>query len=214
MAELKTALLQQDVQNPPQALRVQGVKPLLRGIPDVVATIVAVPAAAILMASARAEATLAAVVYGLALTFMFAVSATYHTPYWPVAVRKWMRRLDHSTIYVFIAGTYTPMCLMVLPPETGRPLLAVVWAIGIAGVLQSVLWPQAPRVLATLFYVGFGWLIVPFVPPTDRRFGRSPLRRPGDRGSTLFHWGRGVRPALAQPLAPIFWLPRGVFIFL
>jgi hemolysin III len=74
-----------------------------------------------------------------------------------------MRRLDHAAIFMLIAGTYTPFCLL-LPPATGRPLLALVWAGAGAGMLLSVLWPLAPKWLMALLTVALGWAVVPTFP--------------------------------------------------
>jgi hemolysin III len=105
----------------PTTIRASGVKPALRGVPDVIATVIAVPAAALLIAYALPGlARVSAVIYGIGLVLLFATSATYHTPMWPMPVRRVLRRLDHSAIYVLIAGCYTPPCLLILPaPKRG-----------------------------------------------------------------------------------------------
>lgn len=140
-----------------------GVKPRLRGIPDVVACVFAVPGAFLLTQHARAGSpSVAALVYGICLVMLFGVSATYHTFMWPMRVRMVLRRIDHTMVYVLIAGSYTPFCLTVLPAERGHLLLATVWGITAAGAVKSFVWPQAPRALNTLIYTGMGWLIVPF----------------------------------------------------
>ncbi|MEZ4271951.1 MAG: hemolysin III family protein [Myxococcota bacterium] len=145
-------------------IRVQGVKPLLRGVADVLAVIVAVPAVAFLIAHAQARATLSAAIYGASVFLLFATSAIYHVPMWPKHIRRWLQRLDHSAIYVLIAGTYTPFCLLALEPQLGHILLGVVWTIAGLGLLKSFFWTHAPRFITTIIYVGFGWLMVPFVP--------------------------------------------------
>lgn len=147
------------------SVRAQGVKPSLRGVPDVIATIIAVPAAALLMVFAQPGlATLSAVIYTICLVTLFATSATYHTPMWPVGIRKWWRALDHSAIYLFIAGSYTPACLLMLESGTGHTILTIIWSIAALGLAKSFLWPRAPRVLSTVVYLAMGWLIVPFLP--------------------------------------------------
>ncbi|MGV7852670.1 hemolysin III family protein, partial [Mycobacterium kansasii] len=81
------------------------------------------------------HATLA---YALAIVAMFAVSATYHRVYWNSAItRNWMRRLDHSMIFVLIAGTYTPLARLAMPRSTGHVVLAVVWGGALAGIALS-----------------------------------------------------------------------------
>src|SRR5690606_1403828 len=71
------------------------------------------------------------------------------------------RRADHSAIYVLIAGTYTPACLMAMP-ESGTTLLPVVWAFAALGLIKTFVWPYAPRWLNTTIYLAFGWMIAPF----------------------------------------------------
>ncbi len=139
------------------------VKPRLRGIPDVFALFLFVPAATVLMTQARpGVATVAAAIYGLTLIFLFAVSAAYHTPHWPVHLRGLWRRLDHSAIYVLLIGCYTPVCLLALPQPQGRNFLGIVVTVSVLGILKSVLWPTSPRALNTLLYVVAGCLILPY----------------------------------------------------
>lgn len=138
-------------------------KPLMRGLPDVAATVIAVPAAASMTARAASEVSrIAAAVYCVSLVLLFAVSATYHTPWWPIDTRKIWRRVDHATIFVLIAGTYTPISLLILKPADAAVLLTVVWVAAFAGVLKSFFWPTAPRWLNTSVYLAIGWAIAPF----------------------------------------------------
>lgn len=104
------------------------------------------------------HATLA---YAVAIVAMFAVSATYHRVYWQsVTARSWMRRLDHSMIFVFIAGTYTPFARLEMPRATGHVVLAVVWGGALAGIALSLFWPSAPRWVAVTLYLLLGWVAV------------------------------------------------------
>ena len=102
--------------------------------------------------------TLGAVVFGCSALLMFGASALYHLA--PGSRRSGAyRRLDHSMIYVFIAGTYTPVCLIALwNTSLGATLLAAVWALAAAGVAQKVLWMRAPRGVSTAIYLGLGWI--------------------------------------------------------
>jgi hemolysin III len=88
---------------------------------------------------------------------MLGVSAGYHRGPWTPAVRRWWQRADHAAIFVFIAGTYTPLGAMAMPASEGRPLLAVVWTGAILGVLRAMLWPRAPRWVVAGMYVAVGW---------------------------------------------------------
>jgi hemolysin III len=104
------------------------------------------------------HATLA---YTIAIVAMFAVSATYHRIDWGSAVaRAWMRRLDHSMIYVFIAGTYTPFARLDMPRPTGHVVLAIVWGGAIAGIALTLFRPGAPRWLSVALYLMLGWVAV------------------------------------------------------
>jgi hemolysin III len=150
-------------------------KPLLRGVSHEIATGLALAAwivLALLAPSARGR--LAANVYGASLFCLFAVSALYHRPSWPPRARLVMRRLDHSAIFLLIAGTYTPFCLL-LPPSSGEPLLAVVWGGAVAGVLQSVLWVRAPKALVAALYVLLGWVVVPVLPALRATLGSGAI---------------------------------------
>jgi hemolysin III len=141
-----------------------GPKPLLRGVSHQIAAAFAVAGwIALVNTSTGLRGAMAAAVYGFALTAQFAISALYHRPKWSERPRMVMRRLDHAAIFLLIAGTYTPFCMLV-PPETGRPLLWVVWSGALAGMVLSVLWPKAPKWLMAILTVGLGWAIVPTFP--------------------------------------------------
>jgi hemolysin III len=113
------------------------------------------------LTSTRAgHATLA---YTLAIVAMFGVSATYHRVSWgSTAARSWMRRLDHSMIFVFIAGTYTPFARLDMPASTGHQVLAIVWGGALAGVALTLFWPDAPRWLGVALYLLLGWVAVSY----------------------------------------------------
>ncbi|WP_236983997.1 MULTISPECIES: PAQR family membrane homeostasis protein TrhA [Mycobacterium] len=104
------------------------------------------------------HATLA---YTLAIVAMFAVSAIYHRVYWQSATaRGWMRRLDHSMIFVFIAGTYTPFARLEMPRTTGHVVLGIVWGGALVGIALSLFWPTAPRWVGVALYLLLGWVAV------------------------------------------------------
>ncbi len=150
-------------------------KPLLRGVSHEIAAFVALAAWIALAAiapSARGRA--AANVYGASLFALFLVSALYHRPNWAPRARAWMRRLDHSAIFLLVAGTYTPVCLL-LPPRTGGPLLAVVWGGAAGGIVQSVLWVHAPKPLVAAVYVALGWAVLPVLPAIRTLLGPEAL---------------------------------------
>lgn len=141
------------------------VKPRLRGVSHLVALCLAPIAGWILVTRAPAgQATLAAAIYVASLVGMFAVSSLYHRPTWSPGRRRWMRRLDHAWIFILIAGSYTPFCLLAIGGDDGRRLLVIVWAVAALGVLGKLAWVDAPKGLSAAVYVLFGCLVLPSVP--------------------------------------------------
>lgn len=104
----------------------------------------------------------AALIYSLSLCGLFGISALYHRPTWNPEQRMWMRRLDHAAIYILIAGTSTPICLLSLPPLVGTKLLQLVWGAAIFGMFQSLFWAHAPKWVSSILYVLVGLLIFPY----------------------------------------------------
>jgi hemolysin III len=135
-------------------------KPRLRGWIHLYCAFAAFFAGSILVAVASKQAGHATLAYTLAIVTMFAVSATYHRVQWgSVAARNWMRRLDHSMIFVLIAGTYTPFATLDMPGSTGQ-VLAIVWGGALAGIALTVFWPDGPRWLGVALYLLLGWVAV------------------------------------------------------
>jgi hemolysin III len=117
------------------------------------------------------KAALGTSIYGVTVLGLFGVSALYHRHTWTsVRARVWMKRLDHSMIFVFIAGTYTPMSLLAMDRTTGYVVLAVIWGGALAGVALKLLWPHAPRWLGVPIYIGLGYTAV-FVLPQLLHYG-------------------------------------------
>jgi hemolysin III len=140
------------------------VKPLLRGVShEVAAGAAAAAAIALVVAADGGRAALASAVYGLALTTMFTVSALYHRVTWRPPARARMRRIDHAAIFVLIAGTYTPLCVVGIGGAAGSTLLSLVWAGAAAGVLQATVFFRAPRAVAVTLYVALGWIAVAYL---------------------------------------------------
>ncbi|MDN6486335.1 MAG: hemolysin III family protein [Ancrocorticia sp.] len=111
-----------------------------------------------------ADVRAACVVFGLSAVFLFGNSAVYHLGRWSVKVHSVLRRIDHSNIFLLIAGTYTPLSVALLPPKTAALVLGIVWAGATGGILLSVFKPTAPRWLYTPLYVALGWVAVWFLP--------------------------------------------------
>jgi hemolysin III len=150
-------------------------KPLLRGVSHEIAAGVALAAwVGLALVAAPGRAQYAANVYGGSLFALFFVSALYHRPTWQPRARLLMRRLDHSAIFLLIAGTYTPFCLL-LPAATGERLLAIVWGGAAVGLLRSVFWPRAPKPIAAALYVLLGWAVVPVLPALREALGWGAL---------------------------------------
>jgi len=151
------------------------VKPLLRGVSHQVAAIAAFPLVVALVARAGSgPARLAALVYGASVLALFASSALYHRPTWPPRARDLLGRVDHAAIFLLIAGSYTPLCLL-LGPGAGHRLLALVWALAALGVVLAIAWDGAPKPLRAALYVGFGYLFLPTVPALWAALGDGTL---------------------------------------
>lgn len=150
--------------------------PRLRGLLHAHAAWVAGAASIVLVILApTANARLAAFIYGVALVALFTVSALYHR--WPGDPRwkPWLQRLDHSTIFIFIAASYTPITLLVLHGTLQTVVLISVWAGAAAGVTLSVAWINAPRLLVAACYVALGWVAVIALPELWRQIGPAPF---------------------------------------
>jgi hemolysin III len=140
-------------------------KPRLRGVSHQWAALVAVVLLVPLALTAQGgRARLAALVYGVAVCGLFGVSALYHRHDWGPRARAWMRRADHSMIFVFIAATYTPVALLVLHGTLATVILAVVWGGAAGGVILNLLWTTAPKWVSALVYVALGWVAIAAVP--------------------------------------------------
>ncbi|RZS44440.1 hemolysin III [Herbihabitans rhizosphaerae] len=127
-------------------------------------------------ATVSGKAALATSVYGATVLGLFGVSALYHRRWWAsLTVRAWMKRLDHSMIFLFIAGTYTPFCLLAMPESTGYVVLGVVWGGAVAGVALKLLWPHAPRWIGTPIYIALGWVAVFVLPDLAHHAGVAAL---------------------------------------
>jgi hemolysin III len=143
-------------------------KPRARGWIHLVSAVFAVAAGASLIAVswslAGLKAGLATFVYATTVVGMFTVSATYHRVTWKSAkTRIRMKRLDHSMIFLLIAGTYTPFALLAMPHDAGMLVLSVVWGGAIAGVLLKMCWPTAPRWVGVPLYLLLGWVAAFYV---------------------------------------------------
>jgi hemolysin III len=150
-------------------------KPLLRGVSHQVAAFLAAAGwVALVLLAPGARARVAALVYGGCLVALFATSALYHRPNWSPGPYRWMRRVDHSAIYLLIAGTYTPICLL-LGDGPARWTLTLVWIAAALGIAMALAWPNAPRALRTTLYLALGWAALPLVPALGAALGVRAL---------------------------------------
>jgi hemolysin III len=107
-------------------------------------------------------------IFGVSLISLYAASALYHLlPLSPAGVAR-LRRLDHMTIFVLIAGTYTPFCLLALDGGWRWGLLGLIWGLALGGILLKLLWMEAPRWLSVVLYLGMGWVAVIAAPALFR----------------------------------------------
>lgn len=99
-------------------------------------------------------------IYAASLILLYAASTSYHTFDISPKVNTILKKVDHMMISVLIAGSYTPVCLLVLKGRTGIILLSIVWAIAIAGILIKAFWVYCPKWVSSVLYIGMGWTCV------------------------------------------------------
>ncbi|MCZ2804144.1 hemolysin III family protein [Modestobacter sp. VKM Ac-2983] len=145
-----------DPDHPDTRPRMRGWLHLFAFFGSIIAGAVLIPLAAV--QGARAGWSVA--LYCVTILGLFGVSALYHRRRWSPRGWKLMKRADHSMIFVFIAGTYTPFALLAVPEPTGWWLLALVWTGAGLGVALKVIWPHAPRWLGVPIYLALGWAAV------------------------------------------------------
>lgn len=140
-------------------------RPRLRGWLHLGAVPVAVALGVVLLVLApTSRAIVAGAVYAASLVGLLAVSATYHRGRWRPGVRAWLRRVDHAMIFLLIAGTYTPLCLLTIGDRGGTLLLAGVWAGAAFGVAINLAPVPLPRWLSVATYLALGWAAVAALP--------------------------------------------------
>jgi hemolysin III len=135
----------------------------------------AVAAVLLVVLAPDARARVAAAVYGAGLCGLFGASALFHRWSGSPHVKRLLRRVDHSAIFVFIAASYTPVSLLVLSPPLSTIVLAGAWTVALAGVVLSVAWIDAPPVLTAIAYVVAGSLIAGALPQLVDAVGVVPV---------------------------------------
>ena len=96
-------------------------------------------------------------VYRLSVSLLYAASTTYHTFILPERPARILKKLDHMSIFVMIAGTYTPVCLILMNRNTGIPLLMTVWSVAAVGMLVKAFWVYCPKYVSSIIYIAMGW---------------------------------------------------------
>ncbi|HEY0119923.1 MAG TPA: hemolysin III family protein, partial [Cellulomonas sp.] len=148
------------------------VKPKLRGwIHAGVAPFVLAAAIVLVALSPTTGVRWANAVFGLTAVLLFCTSAVYHRGHWSPRVAGVLRRMDHTNIFLIIAGTYTPLAILLLAHGTARTLLWVVWAGALVGLLMRIFWLGAPRWVYVPIYLALGWVAVWFLPQFWRTGG-------------------------------------------
>ncbi|QJW36046.1 PAQR family membrane homeostasis protein TrhA [Cellulosimicrobium protaetiae] len=144
---------------------VEAVKPRLRGwihagtFPFVLAASIV-----LVVVAPPVAGKVSCAIFGLSACLLFGTSAVYHRGTWSPRVAGVLRRADHSNIFLIIAGTYTPLAVLLLPQRTATILLSIVWGGAVLGLLARILWLDAPRWVYVPIYVALGWVAVGYMP--------------------------------------------------
>ncbi|MCL2466030.1 MAG: hemolysin III family protein [Micrococcales bacterium] len=152
------------------------IKPKLRGwIHAGISPFVLAAGIVLVALSPSAGVRWANVVFAISAFLLFGTSAVYHRGTWSPRVAGVLRRLDHTNIFLIIAGTYTPMTVILLPTSTARLLLTIVWSGALVGLLLRIFWLGAPRWLYVPIYVALGWVAVFYIPAFYDKAGMGVL---------------------------------------
>jgi hemolysin III len=150
------------------------IQPRLRGwLHAATFPIAVVSGAALVTFAPTTRAKVSTGIFALTAALLFGVSALYHRRRWSRRSQAVLRRLDHASIFLIIAGTYTPFTILLLDGKDARILLTVVWAGALLGVAFRVLWVEAPRWLYLPVYVALGWAAVFWLPTLAARGGAA-----------------------------------------
>jgi hemolysin III len=145
-------------------------RPLLRGVLHQIGFSVSLVVGTLLIVGADgARGRISAAVFAGAVAACFGSSALYHRITWTPRMRLWMRRVDHAGVYLLIAGTYTPVCLLVLDGAWRWAVLAIVWAGAGAAAILKFIWVAAPKWLAAAIGITLGWVGVVVLPQLATR---------------------------------------------
>ena len=147
-------------------------RPRFRGVSHRIAFFLTIPLGVALGLEVETSAgRVAAIAFGTSVVTMFGASALYHTVDWPEARRRWMRRLDHAGIYALIAGSYTPVGLLVLSGNWRLVVLGIVWTGAAIAIALKFFWLDAPKWLSAVIGIGLGWVAIAVLPQIFDRVG-------------------------------------------
>lgn len=108
------------------------------------------------------------IIFGLSMIFLYSASATYHSVIGKDSVIKTLKKIDHSMIFVLIAGSYAPLCLIALQNSIGHTLFAVVLICGLIGIIFKLCWVTCPRWISSTIYIGIGWFAIFAIYPLSK----------------------------------------------
>ncbi|WP_071394021.1 PAQR family membrane homeostasis protein TrhA [Bacillus tuaregi] len=117
----------------------------------------------------------AVMIFGISMILLYTASATYHMVIAKDKVIAFLRKLDHSMIFILIAGTYAPFCLISLEGMLGWVLFSIISVVAVCGVIFKMVWFQCPRWLSTLLYIAMGWMVIIVVSPLSNSINMTGL---------------------------------------
>ena len=139
-------------------------KPLFRGVTHLAMFFISFIACGFLIYYSNTVVEVAAnSVYSIGLCAMFGISALYHRLNCSIKTKLILRKLDHCGIFIMIAGSFTPICLLALPSDSGNKLLIIVWSLAFAGIIQSIFLTRINRWLRASLYLIVGYMALPFI---------------------------------------------------
>ena len=140
-------------------------QPKFRGISHFLMFFVSIVACTFLvLKSTNSTELISTSVYSFGVLAMFGFSALYHRKKASQLIKQRLRKLDHTGIFLMIAGTFTPMCLLSLPLDSGTKLLTIIWSVAAIGIAQSIFFSKIHRLIRAAIYLIAGWVALPFVP--------------------------------------------------
>ncbi|NJO81405.1 MAG: hemolysin III family protein [Blastochloris sp.] len=152
-------------------------KPLLRGWLHAVGAVAALCTTIILLVETAGDRNrfLSLLVFGFSMILLYVVSAVYHIGTWSERRRIILRTLDHANIFIFIAGAYTPICILLLTGSARSILLTVIWSLALAGAVASFFTLHLPRWVLILLYIGMGWIALFLLPQMQQAISIQPV---------------------------------------